>query len=265
MKTEEMDLSSGSLWKKIIVYSIPLMFSNILQVLFNMSDIAVVGKFAGAIALGAVGSTSILVTLFTGVLIGLSSGVNALTALHIGSRNHRELKETVHTSLILCFAAGLLIMVLGIAFSRPILTAMHTKDELMADALLYLRIYLCGMPALGLYNFGNAVLSAAGDTKRPLYYLLFSGVVNVVLNLFFVIVCRWSVAGVAAASIFSQYLSAFLILYVLFRSTEGFGLRFQAIKLKYNIMKRVMQIGIPAAYRGGNLYLSISLSGALYR
>lgn len=156
-------------------------------------------------------------------------------------------------------------MVLGIAFSRPILTAMHTKDELMADALLYLRIYLCGMPALGLYNFGNAVLSAAGDTKRPLYYLLFSGVVNVVLNLFFVIVCRWSVAGVAAASIFSQYLSAFLILYVLFRSTEGFGLRFQAIKLKYNIMKRVMQIGIPAAYRGGNLYLSISLSGALYR
>ena len=186
MKAYEMDLCEGSLWKKIFIYSIPLMLSNVLQVLFNMSDVAVVGKFAGPIALGAVGSTSILVTLFTGMLIGLASGVNALTALHIGSKNKKELQETVHTSFFICLAAGILIMVLGISFSDAILAAMRTKDELISDAVLYLRIYLLGMPALGLYNFGSSVLSAAGDTRRPLYYLLFSGVINVILNLFFV-------------------------------------------------------------------------------
>ena len=185
-----MDLLSGSLWKKILMYSIPLMFTNILQVVFNMSDIAVVGKFVGPIALGAVGSTSILVTLFTGLLIGLASGVNALTALHIGSRNEKDIRETVHTSAILCLLAGILIMLIGVCFAPAILEAMNTKEELIADAVLYLRIYMLGMPALALYNFGNAVLSAAGDTKRPLYYLSLAGVINVVLNLFFVIVCH---------------------------------------------------------------------------
>ena len=149
MKTYEMDLCSGSLWKKGLIYSIPLMFSNILQVLFNMSDIAVVGKFAGPIALGAVGSTSILVTLFTGLLIGLASGVNALAALHIGSKNNKDLHETVHTSVLLCFSMGVLIMVLGIVFAPAVLGAMHTKSELISDAVLYLRIYMLGMPALG--------------------------------------------------------------------------------------------------------------------
>ena len=208
------------------------MFSNVLQVLFNMSDIAVVGKFAGPIALGAVGSTSILITLFTGMLIGLASGVNALTALHIGSKDEKGLEETVHTAALLCLAGGLILMILGMVFSRPILTAMHTKDELLEDALLYLRLYLFGMPALGLYNFGSAVLSAAGDTKRPLYYLLMSGVLNVLLNLFFVIVCRWDAAGVAAASVISQYLSAVLILAVLLRSKENFALRPRNLKIQ---------------------------------
>lgn len=265
MKAYEMDLCEGSLWKKIFIYSIPLMFSNVLQVLFNMSDVAVVGKFAGPIALGAVGSTSILVTLFTGMLIGLASGVNALTALHIGSKNKKDLQETVHTSFFICLAVGILIMVLGISFSRGILAAMHTKDELISDAVLYLRIYLLGMPALGLYNFGSSVLSAAGDTRRPLYYLLFSGVVNVVLNLFFVIVCRWNVAGVAAASIISQYLSAFLILRVLIRSGEGFALRLQGLVVDREKMKRILRIGIPAAFQNGlfaiaNLFVQTSVN-----
>lgn len=265
MKAYEMDLCEGSLWKKIFIYSIPLMFSNVLQVLFNMSDVAVVGKFAGPIALGAVGSTSILVTLFTGMLIGLASGVNALTALHIGSKNKKDLQETVHTSFLICLAVGILIMVLGISFSRGILAAMHTKDELISDAVLYLRIYLLGMPALGLYNFGSSVLSAAGDTRRPLYYLLFSGVVNVVLNLFFVIVCRWNVAGVAAASIISQYLSAFLILRVLIRSGEGFALRLQGLVVDREKMKRILRIGIPAAFQNGlfaiaNLFVQTSVN-----
>ena len=243
MKTYEMDLCSGSLWKKILLFSVPLMFSNILQVLFNMSDVAVVGKFAGPIALGAVGSTSILVTLFTGLIIGLSGGVNALTALHIGSKNDRDLKETVHTSVILCFSAGMLIL----------------------DAVLYLRIYLLGMPALGLYNFGSAVLSAAGDTRRPLYYLLFSGIVNVLLNLYFVIVCRWDVAGVAAASVISQYLSAILILTVLIRSREAFALRMGSLKLYPDKMRRILKIGVPAAFQNGlfaiaNLFVQASVN-----
>lgn len=265
MKTYEMDLCSGSLWKKILLYSVPLMFSNILQVLFNMSDIAVVGKFAGPIALGAVGSTSILVTLFTGLIIGLAGGVNALTALHIGSKNDKDLRETVHTAVILCFSTGMLIMVLGVTFAHTILAAMHTKSELISDAVLYLRIYLLGMPALGLYNFGSAVLSAAGDTKRPLYYLLFSGIINVLLNLYFVILCRWDVAGVAAASVISQYLSAALILAVLFRSQEAFALRIQHIKLYSDKMRRILKIGLPAAFQNGlfaiaNLFVQASVN-----
>ena len=244
-----MDLCSGSLWKKIFVYSVPLMFTNILQVLFNMSDVAVVGKFAGPIALGAVGSTSILVTLFTGILLGLASGVNALTALHIGSKDDEGVKRTVHTAVIICLAGGILITVFGILFSHNILALMNTKDELIDGAVLYLRIYLLGMPALGLYNFGNAVLSAAGDTKRPLYYLAFAGVVNVILNLFFVIVCHLGVAGVALASMISQFISAFLILRALLTGKEKYCLRLSEIRFDKRKAVGILQIGIPSAFQ----------------
>ena len=248
-KSYEMDFCEGSLWKKIFLFSMPLMFSNVLQVVFNMSDVAVVGKFAGPIALGAVGSTSILVTLFTGILLGLSSGVNALTALYIGSKNEADLKETVHTAAILCFFTGVFITLLGIAFSRPILTAMHTKEELIEDALIYLRIYLLGMPALGIFNFGNAVLSASGDTKRPLYYLSLAGVLNVLMNLFFVIVCRMNVAGVAIASILAQYFSAVMVLVLLLRTKECFGLKPGSLKISPDKLKRIIRIGIPSAFQ----------------
>ena len=225
MKSYEMDMCTGSLWKKIMVFSVPLMFSNILQVVFNISDVAVVGKFAGPIALGAVGSTSILVTLSTGLLLGLASGVSALTALYIGAKDDVSVKSTVHTAAILMAVSGVVIMVLGIGFASGILTVMHTKDELIRDAVLYLRIYLLGTPALAMFNLGNAILSAAGDTRRPLYYLTFAGVVNVILNLFFVIACHMGVAGVAVASIISQYISAFLVIRLLVRSGEAFALR----------------------------------------
>ena len=248
-KTHEMDLCEGSLWKKILIFSIPLMFSNILQVLFNMSDVAVVGKFAGPIALGAVGSTSILVTLFTGLLIGLASGVNALTALYIGSKSEKDVRETVHTAAILCLSAGVLICVLGILFTRPVLTLMHTKEELIDGAVLYLRLYLLGMPALAVFNFGNAVLSAIGDTKRPLYYLSMAGVINVILNLFFVIVCKMDVAGVAVASITSQYISAALVLRLLFTTTENYGLKPACLKISPEKTGRILRIGIPSAFQ----------------
>lgn len=265
MSKYEMDLCEGSLWKKTMLFSVPLMFTNILQVLFNMSDVAVVGKFAGPVALGAVGSTSILVTLFTGILIGLSGGVNALTALYIGSRNEKDLQENVHTAALLCFAAGILLMLFGILFARPILTLMHTKDVLIDGACLYLRIYLLGMPALAMYNFGNAVLGAAGDTKRPLYYLFFAGILNVLLNLFFVIVCKMGVAGVALASILSQYLSAFLLLRLLLQSKEDFGLLPSCLRISRDKLKRLLQIGIPSAFQNAifaiaNLFVQTSVN-----
>lgn len=265
MKAYEMNLCSGSLWKKILIYSIPLMFSNVLQVIFNMSDVAVVGKFAGPEALGSVGSTTILVSLFTGLLIGLAGGVNALTALYTGPRNDREVKETVHTAFILCFAAGIIIMTAGLVFTKAILTLMDTKPELIDGAVLYLRIYMLGMPALALYNFGNAVLSAVGDTKRPLYFLAFSGIINILLNLFFVIVCKLDVAGVAIASVISQYISAALILVVLFRSHESYGLSVSGMHIYSDKLRRILRIGIPGAFQHAlfaiaNLFVQTSVN-----
>ena len=226
-QTKELDMVNGPLARKILIYSIPLMFSNLLQVFFNMTDVAVVGKFAGARALGSVGSTTIIITLTTGILLGMGGGVNAVTALHMGAEDYQRVHKTVHTSVILCFIAGLLLLVAGLAFSKPLLEVMNTKPELIDGATAYLMIYLCGSPALALYNFGNGVLSAVGDTKRPLIYLSISGIINIVLNLFFVIVCRLGVIGVAIASIIAQYISAALII------------RF--------LLKTYLRIGVPAA------------------
>ncbi|MCI8578763.1 MAG: MATE family efflux transporter [Lachnospiraceae bacterium] len=265
MKSYEMDMTTGSLWKKIMIFSVPLMFSNILQIVFNISDVAVVGKFAGPIALGSVGSTSILVTLSTGIVLGLSSGVSALTALYIGARDDSEVKKTVDTAALLMAFSGVLIMVVGIVLARTILTAMHTKEELMEGAVRYLRIYLLGTPALAMFNFGNAVLSAAGDTRRPLNYLTVAGVINVLLNLFFVIVCHIGVSGVAIASIISQYISAGLVLRLLLRSPEAFGLRIHSLRIDHGRLRQILGIGIPSAlqyalFAVANLFVQTSVN-----
>lgn len=265
MKSYEMDMCTGSLWKKIMVFSVPLMFSNILQIVFNISDVAVVGKFAGPIALGAVGSTSILITLSTGILLGLSSGVSALTALYIGAKDQNSVKKTVHTSALLLAFSGVAIMVLGLLFAGGILSAMRTKDELIGGAVRYFRIYLLGTPALAMFNFGNAVLSAAGDTKRPLYYLTFAGVVNVLLNLFFVIVGKMGVSGVAIASIISQYISAVLVLRLLLHSNEAFALRVEDLHMDREKLRRILRIGVPSAlqyalFAIANLFVQTSVN-----
>lgn len=249
MKDYEMDFSTGSLWKKILVFSIPLMFSNILQVVFNMADVAVVGKFAGSIALGSVGSTSILVTLFIGILLGFSSAVNTLTARYIGSKDIKGIKETVHTAAIVCTSAGIIIMVLGIIFAYDVLSFMNTKDELIEGAVIYLKIYLIGMPAMGIYNFGNAVLSAAGDTKRPLYYLIIAGIINIILNLFFVIVCKLGVVGVALATVIAQCSSAFMIMRALICAKESYKVELKELKITPDKMKNILRIGIPSAFQ----------------
>lgn len=204
----EIRITDGSLWKNMLFFSIPLMLSQLLQVLFNMADVAVVGKFSSAEALGAVGSTTILVSLFTGFLIGMGSAVNVRVARHLGARDKERIAASVRTSFVLCLATGCIIMVLCLISARFMLELLGTKDDLIEGAVLYFRIYALGMPALGIFNFGNGVLSANGDTKRPLTYLLIAGILNVIFNLFFVIVCGMAEDGVALASIITQYVSA---------------------------------------------------------
>lgn len=240
------DMTEGRLGKQIFVFSLPLMLSNVLQVLFNMTDIAVVGRFAGSAALGSVGSTAILITLFTGFLIGVGGGINVLVARSAGARAARDVREFVHTSALLSLLIGLSLAVLGLVFSRGLLELLGTKDELIDGATVYLRIYLLGMPALAVYNFGNAVLSAVGDTRRPLYFLSVAGVLNVLLNLFFVIVCRLDVAGVAIASVIAQYVSAFLVVLALCTSQEMYALRFSALRIHPKKARCVLALGIPA-------------------
>ena len=198
MKQNMQDLTEGSLGKKILIFSVPLMLSNLLQVLFNMADIAVIGQFAGSLSLGAVGSTATLVTMFTGFLIGLSGGINVLTALYYGAKDRESLSKTIHSAALVSLIMGVLLLVLGVGLSEWMLTMLKTREELLDKAVLYLRIYYLGMPALAIYNFGNAVYSAVGNTKKPLYYLGFSGVLNIILNLFFVCICSINPAGTAS-------------------------------------------------------------------
>ena len=251
MKEDRQDLTTGSIGKKMLFFSLPLVLTNLLQVLFNMADIAVIGQFAGSLSLGAVGSTTTLVTLFTGVLIGMAGGINVLVARYFGAKDKKSTVQTIHTALLVSLAMGVIVLAFGQIFSKGILELMNTKEELIDGAVLYIRIYFLGMPALALYNFGNAVCSAFGDTKKPLYYLGTAGVVNIILNLFFVIVCKMDVAGVATASIISQYLSAVLILRALAKIEGDYRLRLSELRLNRRMAKYILQIGLPAGLQNG--------------
>ena len=256
MKEDRQDLTTGSIWGKMLFFSIPLMLTNLFQVLFNMADIAVIGQFAGSLSLGAVGSTATLVTLFTGVLISMAGGINVLVARYFGAKDKKSTVQTIHTALLVSLGTGVIVLAFGMLFSRWILEVMNTKEELLEGAVLYIRIYFLGMPALALYNFGNAVCSAFGDTKKPLYYLSAAGVVNVVLNLFFVIICKMDVAGVATASIISQYLSAFLILRALAKMGGDYALCMSELKFNRRMAKYIIQIGLPAGLQNGIFQLA---------
>ena len=245
-KSQSYSLTEGPLLPAIVRFSIPLMLSNVLQVLFNMSDIAVVGRFAGSQALGAVGSTTILVTLFTGFLIGMGSGVNVVTARYLGAQQHQAVSKTVHTSAILLLITGVLLLAFGFLFTPSMLRLLGTKDVLLDGAICYLRIYLFGMPALAVFNFGNGVLSASGDTKHPLLFLSIAGVLNVLLNLLFVIVFQMAEAGVALASAVSQYVSAGLIVLSLARRPESIGLHRSLLRLDGNKSRQILSISIPS-------------------
>lgn len=256
MSQKAISLTEGSLRKNIFIFSLPLMCTNLLQVLFNMADVAVVGQFVGSHALGAVGSTSLLIALYTGFLIGVASGMNIIVALAVGAGKEKDIRETVHTSALIALFCGLVLLVIGISSAGLILELMKTKPELLKAAALYMRIYLLGMPALALYNFGNAVFSAVGNTRKPLIFLAISGVVNVILNLFFVIVCGMEVEGVALASILSQYLSAFLVLRGLLKTEEAYGLRREYLKISKDKAIRVLRIGLPSGLQNAIFYIA---------
>ena len=265
MSSAAPSLTEGRLGRQILVFSLPLVLSNLLQVLFNMSDIAVVGRFAGSAALGSVGSTTIFVTLFTGFLIGLGGGINVLVARYYGARHPRDVAGTVHSAALISLLAGCLLLGIGLVFSPALLRLLGTKPDLIDGAVLYLRIYFLGMPAMALYNFGNAVFSAVGDTRRPLYYLSAAGVLNIALNLFFVIVFHLDVAGVALASILSQYLSAGLILRALLRATDCYALRPAQLRLDPARTRAILALGIPAGCQNAifalaNLFIQASVN-----
>ena len=242
-------MTEGPLAKQILLVSLPLALSNLLQILFNLSDVAVVGRFAGSTALGAVGSTATFVTLFTGFLIGLSNGINVLVARFYGARHPKDVSKTVHSALLVSLAAGVLLLFIGLVGSPALLRLLNTKEDLLPGAILYLRVYFLGMPALALYNFGNAVFSAIGDTKKPLIYLSIAGALNIVLNLFFVIVCKLDVAGVALASTIAQCVSAGLILHALTKVQDCYALDFKQAKLDPAMTKSILALGLPAGFQ----------------
>lgn len=246
MSNDEQRLINGNIWKGMLLFSFPLILSNLAQVLFNMSDIAVVGKFSTDTALGEVGSTATLVTLFIGFLIGMANGVNVVVAKNIGKNDKEYIHHSIHTSFLLCLFMGIIILLLGVIFSHSLLVLLNTKPEFINGATLYLQIFFLGMPGLALYNFGNATYSAYGETKKPLFFLLGAGVINICLNLFFVLGLRMSVDGVAIASVVSQYLSALLVIISLMREKGIIHLSLKDIRIYQGQTKEILALGIPS-------------------
>jgi putative MATE family efflux protein len=246
----EMDMCNGSLLPKILLFTIPLILSGLLQLMFNAADIAVIGRFVGKEAIAAVGSTSSLINLLTNLFIGLSVGCNVLVAHFYGAKLHKELEEVVHTSILAAFFSGCILVVLGFFLSEPLLLLMGTPEDVIAGAMLYIRIYFTGMPFMLVYNFGSAILRAVGDTRRPLYYLMIAGVVNVLLNLAFVFIFSMSVDGVALATVISQILSAGLIVRCLTKVTGEYQLNLKKLRLVPDKLLRMVRIGLPAGIQG---------------
>ena len=258
MSAKYIDMCSGSILRKMISFTLPIMFSGLFQLLFNATDIIVVGKFAGDNALAAVGSNTALINLMTNLFIGLSIGANVVAARYCGAKDTKELKKTVHTAMLLSVISGLILMAAGLCFAEQILRLMSTPESIIGMASDYLRLYFCGMPFMMIYNFGNALLRAAGDTRRPLIYLICGGVTNVVLDLIFVIALNMSAAGVGLATALSQCVSAGLMLRCLMKESDESGLRLYLRQLRIHKDKLllILRIGLPAGFQGTVFSLS---------
>lgn len=249
-KQYQMDMCSGSVLKKMLLFSLPLMASGVLQLLFNAADVIVVGRFAGDNSMGAVGSTSSLINLFTNLFVGLSVGINVIVARAHGAGDYEKLQDSVHTAMTVSVISGTILAVLGFILAPELLVLMNATEAQLPLATLYLRIYFLGMPAAMVYNFGSAILRAVGDTKRPLYFLTTAGVVNVILNMLFVILFKMDVAGVALATVISQLISAGLVVLCLVKDDTAIHLNLRELKVKSNILLSFFRIGLPAGFQG---------------
>lgn len=245
-----MDMTEGPLTTKIIKFTIPVMLSGILQLLFNTADVIVVGRFTGKTALAAVGSTGSLINLLVSLFIGLSIGTNVLVARYQGAKDDKAVSETVHTSIALGIVGGLILLIIGVVATRPLLEMMATPEDVIDQSTLYMRILFFGMPLNLILNFGAAILRAIGDTKRPLYYLTIAGVINLFLNIFLVTVFSLGVAGVAIATVISEGVSCGLILLCLKHETGAIRLYFNRIKINPSKCIDIMKIGLPAGLQG---------------
>ena len=256
LKQSAVDMTEGPITKKLLLFSLPIMLSGILQLLYNAADVVVVGRFAGHTSLAAVGSTSSLVTLITNFAMGLSVGVNVIIARHIGAKDSERVDKALHTAATLSIFAGIITAVLGFFISRTALELMGSPADVIDKSTLYLKIYFLGAPASVIYNFGSAALRSAGDTTRPLYFLTASGIVNVLLNLVFVIVFHMDVAGVALATIISQYMSAALVVMALKKGQGMLFLRLSSICFDKKEFGEIIRLGIPAAIQSSAFSIS---------
>ena len=255
-KSYAVDMCHGPLTGQIIRFVIPLMISGVLQLCFHSADLIVIGRLASHRALAAVGATVSLSALLINIFIGLSIGTNVLAARYLGEHKRRKVFLAVHTAVMTGIIGGIILAVIGIVFAKPMLRMMDTPGDILDMSTLYMQICFGGMPMLMLYNFGSAVLRAMGDTTRPFYFLLIGGVINVLLNLFFVIVFKWDVAGVATATVISQGVSALLVLYVLCRMRGSCRVFLKRLSIDRNSLKEMMWIGIPAGFQASCFSLS---------
>ena len=250
MEKKRIDILNGSIWDKILAFALPLAATSVLQQLFNSADVAVVGHFSGSNALAAVGSTSPITNLFITIFVGLSIGANVVISRFLGAQNEKDTSKAVHTSILLSIISGIVIALIGEVIAVWLLKIMSTPKEVLDQAALFLRITFIGMIFLTIYNFEAAILRAGGDTKRPLYCLLISGVVNVTLGLFFVVVCKLDVAGVALATLIADATSALLLFYILTKEQGPLKLSLEKLKIDKTITKDILFTGIPAAIQG---------------
>ena len=255
----EIDMCNGSIMDKLISFALPLMLSGILQLMFNAVDLIVVGHFSSSQALAAVGSTTALINVFVNLFIGVSLGTNVLAARCYAAGKDKEMSEVVHTSILFALISGIVMAIIGVLLAKPALQLMQTPADVIDQSALYMRIYFLGMPFFMLYNYGAAVLRAVGDTKRPLMYLILSGIVNTLLNLFLVIVFRLAVAGVAISTIIAQCMSCILILNCLRKSESSYKLTFSGLNIKWVYLRQIFQVGIPAGIQSTVINFSNAL------
>lgn len=256
-KIEVNQITEGVIWKQLLIFFFPILFGTFFQQLYNTIDAVIVGKYVGKEALAAVGGTTgTLINLLVGFFVGLSSGASVIISQYYGAKNEEKVREAVHTAMAFSITGGIILMILGMIGAPIALKAMGTPEDIMNYAVVYIRIYFAGIIGNLIYNMGAGILRAIGDSKRPLYFLMTSCVVNIILDILFVVIFRMNVAGAALATILSQLISAVLVIVVLMRSKDVYQLILPKIRLHLEMVKRIIQIGFPAGLQSAMYSIS---------